>query len=224
MRHLISILGITLLSLTLVLACGKQEEPAKAQKPSAKQQAARAKQEAAKQKPLAKEHVQKETVKLQIYDEPNMAIRAEYPDTMEVEGMGSGEGSGFFFRFKPRGNTLDKAKVHIFLPRGAATAADQEPFVTGPKGLLENNGWKKEGETKDTGKFPSEWVRKVISFSDPKNKEMVGKILLGEASGQAVQVILYYPADRGNEFLTNANLILGKLHFKGDKLPLKRSR
>jgi hypothetical protein len=223
MRYLISILGITLLSLTLVLACGKQEEPAKAQKPTAKSQAAPAKQEAAKQKPLAKEHGQKETVKLQIYDEPSMAIRAEYPDTMEVEGMGSGEGSGFIFRFKQRGNTLDKAKVHIFLPRGAATAADQEPFVIGPKGLLENNGWKKEDETTDTDKFPSEWVRKVISFADPSNKGMIGKILLGEASGQAVQVILYYPADRGDEFLTNANLILGKLHFKGDKLPLKRS-
>lgn len=223
MRHLISILGLTLLSLTTVLACGKQEEPAKAQKPTAKPQVAPAKQEAAKQKPPAKEHAQKGTAKLQIYDEPNMAIRAEYPDTMEVEGMGSGEGSGFIFRFKPLGNPLDKAKVHIFLPRGAATAADQEPFVTGPKGLLENNGWKKEGETKDTGKFPSDWVRKIISFADPNNKGMIGKILLGEASGQAVQVILYYPADRGDEFLTNANLILGKLHFKGDKLPLKKS-
>jgi hypothetical protein len=52
----------------------------------------------------------------------------------------------------------------------------------------------------------------------------VGKILLGEAGGQAVQVILYYPADRSAEFLANANLILGKLHFKADQLPLKKSQ
>jgi hypothetical protein len=223
MRQLLAILGITLLSLTLILGCGKQEEPAKAKKPEAKKQATPVKKEETKQEPSTTESEKKETAKLQIYDEPGMAIRAEYPATMEVEGMGSGEGSGFFFRFKPQGNALDKASVHIFLPRGAATAADQELFVTGPKGLLENNGWKKEGETKDTGKFPSEWVRKVISFFDPKNKDMVGKILLGEAHGQAVQVTLYYPADRGDEYLTNANLILGKLHFKSDKLPLGKS-
>jgi hypothetical protein len=53
---------------------------------------------------------------------------------------------------------------------------------------------------------------------------MVGKILLGEASGQAVQVILYYPSDMGDEFLTNANLILGKLYFKSDELPLGKSQ
>jgi hypothetical protein len=223
MRHLISIFWITSLSIFLVLGCGKQEEPAKAQKPAAKKQAAPVKKEETKQKPSTKEVEKKEAVKLQIYDEPSMAIRTEYPDTMEVEGMGSGEGSGFFFRFKPRGNALDQAEVHIFLPRGTATAVDQEPFVTGPNGLLETNGWKKEGETKDTGKFPSEWVRKVISFTDPKKKGMEGKILLGETSGQAVQVILYYPADRVDEFLTNANLILGRLHFKSDKLPLGKS-
>jgi hypothetical protein len=223
MRHLISIFGITLLSISLVLGCGKQEEPAKAQKPAEKPQATPAKQEAAKRKAPAKEQENKGIVKLKTYDDPSFAIRTQYPDTMVVEGMGSGEGSGFFFRFKPRGNALDKAEVHIFLPRGAATAADQEPFVTGPKGLVENNGWQKEDETTDTVKFPSEWVKKVISFADPKNKGMVGKILLGEASGQAVQVILYYPDEGVDEFLTNANLILGKLQFKSDKLPLGKS-
>lgn len=217
------IVGLSVLSLTLVFACGKSEESAKAQKPTAKPHAAPAKKEAAKPEPLAKEHGQKETAKLQIYDEPGMPIRAEYPDTMHVEGGCSGEGCGFNFTFKPQGNALDKAQVHIFLPAGAATAAAQEPFVTGPNGLLQNNGWKKEGETTTTGKFPYNWVRKIISFSDPRNKDMVGKILLGEASGQAVQVMLYYPRDLDQEFLSNANLILGKLHFKSDKLPLGRS-
>jgi hypothetical protein len=221
MRHSISMLGITCLLLTLVLACGKQEEPAKAQKPAAKQQEGKFKKEAAKQEPPVQEHGKDGTAKLQIYNEPGMAIRTKYPDTMKVEGTGSGEGSGFIFSFKPRGNALDQAKVHIFLPRGAATAAAQEPFVTGPMGLFENNGWKKTGETKGTGEFPYGWVRKIISFSDPGNKGMVGKILLGEASGQAVQVILYYPNDMGKEFL--ANVILENLHFKSDKLPLGKS-
>jgi len=83
---------------------------------------------------------------------------------------------------------------------------------------LENNGWQKESESTDAGKFPYGWVKKVISFTDPGNKGMVGEILLGEDSHQAVEVILYYPADMRGEFLTNANLILGHLQFKSDKL------
>jgi hypothetical protein len=228
MKNFISIIGMTLLSLTLFLGCSKPEEPAKAQKPAAQQPAAPAKKEAAKPEPLAQEHGKeapaKAEPKLQTYDEPSMPIRTQYPDNMQVQGTSSGEGCGFNFTFKPQGNTLDKAEVHIFLPRGAATAAAQEPFVTGPNGLLQNNGWKKAGETTDTGKFHATWVKKVISFADPQNKGMGGKILLGEAGGQAVQVTLYYPTDRGDEFLTNANLILGKLLFKSDKLPLKKAQ
>ena len=197
MRHFISILSVTLLALTLGFGCGKPEEPAKAPKAAAKLQAAPAPKEAAKPKPQALEQGQKETAKLRIYDEPGMPIRAEYPDNMQVQGTSSGEGCGFNFTFKPQGHALDKAQVHIFLPAGAATAAAQEPFVTGPNGLLQNNGWKKAGETTDTGKFPYKWVRKIISFSDPGNKDMVGKILLGEASGQAVQVMLHYPGEYG---------------------------
>ncbi len=224
MKRSVLIVSFAMLTMTLGWGCGKTEEPAKAQKTAAKPQAAPVRPEAAKPAAAEQEPGQAGTAKLQIYDEPGMAIRTEYPGTMQVQGTGSGEGSGFIFTFKPRGNALDKAKVHIFLPRGAATAADQELFVTGPKGLLENNGWIKEGETADTGKFPSAWVRKVISFSDPNNKEMVGKILLGEASGQAVQVILYYPAGMDKEFLANAELILGKLSFKSDKLPIGKPR
>jgi hypothetical protein len=222
MRHSISILGLALLSLTLVWACGKQEEPQKAQKIATKQ-AAPAKHDTTRHGSVAKEPGKKITAKLKIYDEPGMAIRTEYPDTMQVEATGSGEGSGFIFTFKPRGNALDQAKVHIFLPRGVATAAAQEPFVTGPKGLLATNGWKPAGASQDTPGFPYGWVRKIISFADPSNTGMKGEILLGETSGQAVQVILYYPHDMGKEFLANAHVILKNLHFKSDKLPLGKS-
>jgi len=222
-KRYLFIFSLALISLTLVLACGKPEEPAKAEKPAAKPHAAPAQKEAAKPQPPAQEQSQKETAKLQVYDEPGMPIKAEYPDTMVAQGGCSGEGCGFNFTFKPQGNALDEAEIHIFLPVGAATAAAQEPFVTGPNGLLHNNGWKKESETKVAGKFPYVWIKKVIGFSDPRNKGMVGKILLGETNGQAVQVTLYYPGNLETEFLANANLILGKLHFKGDKLPLKRS-
>lgn len=224
MRYSIPLPGIIIFSLILVFGCGKTEEPAKAQKPPAPLQATPAKPEAVKQKPLVQKPGQEGTAQLQRYDEPGMGISTEYPDTMTVQGTGSGEGTGFLFRFKPQGTSLDKAEVHLFLPRGAATAAAQEPFVTGPRGLLHNNGWKKEGESTDAGTFPSTWVRKIISFADPGNQGMVGKILLGEAGGQAVQVILCYPGDRTEEFFAHANPILKKLHFKADQLPLKKSQ
>jgi hypothetical protein len=174
--------------------------------------------------PPAPEQGKAGTAPLQIYDEPGMAIRTEYPGTMMAVGTGSGEGSAFIFTFKPRGNALDQAKVHIFLPRGAGTAAAQEPFVTGPRGLLATNGWQKESENTDTGRFSYGWVKKVISFADPGNIGMGGKILLGDTHGQAIEVILYYPADRAAEFLANADIILGKLQFKSDKLPLGKSK
>ena len=163
------------------------------------------------------------TTTLQTYDEPNMAIRTKYPDTMKVEGTGSSEGSGFFFKYKPHGKALDKAEIHIFLPRGVATAAAQEHFVTGKNGLLENDGWKKVGESGASEDFPYSWVRKVMSFSDPKNEGMIGNILLGETGGQAVQVVLYYPGSHGRDFLADARVILNNLHFKSDKLPIGRA-
>ena len=104
---------------------------------------AAAKHEKAQQAPPHQAPVHQATATLQTYDEPNMAIRTKYPDTMKVEGTGSSEGSGFFFKYKPHGKALDRAEVHIFLPRGVATAAAQEPFLTGKNGLLANNGWKK---------------------------------------------------------------------------------
>lgn len=161
---------------------------------------------------------------LQTYDDPQMAIRTQYPETMKVEAAGSSEGSGFNFKYKPHGNALDRAEVHIFLPKGAATAAAQEPFVTGPNGLLANHGWKKEGETGASEDFPYNWVKKVMSFSDYKHAGMTGNILLGETHGQAVQVVLYYPGTHRRDFLADAGVILKNLHFKADKLPLGKAQ
>jgi len=73
---------------------------------------------------------------------------------------------GVFFTFKPQGNALDSAQVHIFLPDGAATAADQEPFVTGPNGLMQSNGWLTNRiQRQGSADFPYPWVETVISFS-----------------------------------------------------------
>ncbi|MEJ2068939.1 MAG: hypothetical protein P8X65_08335 [Syntrophobacterales bacterium] len=53
MKRSLVIVGLVLLSLTLIMACGKPEEPAKAQKSAAKQQAADEKKSAEEPKPAA---------------------------------------------------------------------------------------------------------------------------------------------------------------------------
>jgi hypothetical protein len=188
------VLGFALLSLTLATASAQQQDPDK-EKSAAPQQSN------------------------QIYDEPQMPLQTQYPLSMQVQSTSSGEGCGFTFTFKPQQKTLDQARVHIFLPRGVATAAAHELFVTGPCGLLKNNGWKKATVVQDNQKFHYGWVKKVISFADPGNKKMRGKILLGEAAGQAVQVTLYYPGDLSQEFFSNAKVILSNLSFRLEELP-----
>jgi hypothetical protein len=193
--RIILIIGTILMTLCLAWGYGNPEEPANNPKP--------------------------DDIKNRIYDEPNMPISTQYPVSLTASTTCSGEGCGLYFKF-PDG-ALDSAKVHIFLPKGAATAAAQEKFVTGPHGLMESNGWKNDGESCDTGSFPYAWIRKIISFSDRSNDGMVGKVLMGETNGQAVQLTLYYPSDMGKEFLEGAKVILENLYFKSDQLPLRKA-
>ena len=155
---------------------------------------------------------------LQIYDEPNIPIKTRYPATMKVFGSGSGEGVGVSFTLKPQGNALDDAEISFFFPKGSATAADFERFVTGDNGLIENNNWHLDSQTTDTSEFPYYWVKKIINFST--DKEQSGRILIGETDGQAVQVILLYPAEMSEAYWPSARTILENLEFKSELLPI----
>jgi hypothetical protein len=158
------------------------------------------------------------------YDGPatSFPITAQYPDTMQVDGGCADEGCGFFFTFKPQNNAMDNAEVYIFLPAGVATAADQQPFVTGPDGLIENAGWVVSSvETEGSEQFPYPWLETVINFGT--DQEEAGHILLGQADGQAVQVILKYPVEMAASYWNNASTILETLEFDADLLPLNVS-
>src|SRR6056297_2075920 len=125
---------------------------------------------------------------LQTYDGTayRYPIRANYPASMVVDGGCIGEGCGFSFTFAPRGNAMDNARVHVFLPAGTASAADLEGSVMGPDGLIAGAGWTINSiRSERSEEFPYHWVKTVISFSD--TREQAGYVLLGETSGQAVQ-------------------------------------
>jgi hypothetical protein len=159
---------------------------------------------------------------LLIYDETanGIPVTAQYPNTMRVMGTGSGEGVGVFFTFESQGSALDDAEVHVFLPSATASAAELEPFVTGPNGLMANNGWIQKG-VGGSERFPYGWVEKVIDFST--DMEQSGHILLGQANGQAVQVTLLYPAEMADAYWPAATSILESLQFDGDMLPIRAS-
>lgn len=159
----------------------------------------------------------------QTYNGPqyNYPIKTQYPQTMQVEGGCSGEGCGFSFTLTPQDNDLDNAEVHIFIPRGAKTAAEQEVFVTGPNGLMENNAWQAIADPKAAQQYPYGWVKKVIAFNSEDNES--GQILLGEVGGQAVQVMVVYPAAMANQFLPAAKVVLDNLTFATELLPLQPS-
>jgi hypothetical protein len=161
---------------------------------------------------------------LRTYDGPaqQIPVKAQYPDIMEVSGTSSGEGVGVFFTFQPQGNALDSAAVHLFLPAGTATAADQEPLVTGPNGLMKSNGWLTNSIQRDgSADFPYPWVETVINFSI--DQEQSGQILLGQIHGQAVQITLLYPAEMASAYWPAARTILDSLEFDPGLLPIHGS-
>jgi hypothetical protein len=152
----------------------------------------------------------------------NFPVQAQYPDTMQLEDGCGGEGCGFFFTFVPQGNALDTAEVHVFLPAGTATAAEQETFVTGPNGLIENAGWTVDGiEPAADTDFAYPWAEQVIAFST--DQEESGYILLGQTAGQAVQVLLKYPAEMAEDYWPAATIVLDSLTFDAELLPLSPS-
>lgn len=160
---------------------------------------------------------------LQTYDETSAGIpvKAQYPQTMEVSGMGSGEGVGVFFKFKPQDKVLEEAEVHFFLPAGGKTAAEIEPFVTGPNGLMANNGWTLVKEAQPPQDLMYPWVKEIITFSTAQ--EMEGHILLGEIEGQALQVTLLYPREMADNYWSAAKTVLDSVEFDPNLLPIKSS-
>jgi hypothetical protein len=161
---------------------------------------------------------------LMTYDGPaeNIPVMAQYPDTMEVMAAGSGEGVGVFFTFKPQGNALDDAEVHVFLPANTPSTTELMPMITGPNGLIENNGWSLDNTRADNvSDFPYPWVEMVFDIST--DMEQSGHIVIGQTNGQAVQVVVLYPAEMADAYWASARTVLNSLEFDPDLLPVTTS-
>lgn len=160
---------------------------------------------------------------LQTFDETanSVPVTAKYPDIMEVTSSSSDEGLGVFFNFKPQGTALDGARLQVFLPAGETSTADLIPFVTGANGLLASNGWTLEEGRSNAALSSYPWVEQVFNFS--ADQQQAGHVLVGEAAGQAVQVILLYPTAGADDYWPAAKTILDSLTFEPDLLPIEAS-
>jgi len=161
---------------------------------------------------------------LMTYEGPaeGIPVTAQYPDTMAVMGTGSGEGVGVFFTFEPQGNALDDAEVSVFLPANTSDTGDLMDFITGPNGLIENNGWSLDNSRADNvADFPYRWVEMVFDINT--DFEQSGHIVIGQSNGQAVQVVVLYPAEMANSFWPSARTVLDSLEFEADLLPVTTS-
>jgi hypothetical protein len=152
---------------------------------------------------------------LQSYDEPTMPIAAQYPDTMTLDALCSGEGCGYFFKFKPENSELEQAEVHLFLPNQAETADDAE---IGLDSLLESNNWQTVETITPEIEFEYPWLKKVIPFQ--ADNEMMGYILIGETNDQGIRVTLLYPKGSSETFIPAAITVLDNLEFKPENLPI----
>jgi hypothetical protein len=152
---------------------------------------------------------------LQSYDQPNMPIAAQYPDTMTLDALCSGEGCGYFFRFKPENSELEQAEVHLFLPNQAETADDAE---IGLDILLESNNWQTVETITPEIEFEYPWLKKVTPFE--ADNEMMGYILIGETNDQGIRVTLLYPKGASETFIPVAITVLDNLEFKPENLPI----
>jgi hypothetical protein len=160
---------------------------------------------------------------LQNYDETakGIPVKTQYPDTLEVSSMGSGEGVGVFFKFKPQSNALDESEVHFFLPKGAKTATEVKTYVKGSNGLMVNNGWTLVEDSNPPQELMYPWVKEIITFAT--DQEMMGHILLGETNEQGLRVTLLYPPEMADAYWLSVRPVLDNVVFDANLLPLKSS-
>lgn len=142
----------------------------------------------------------------------NIPVTARYPDLLDVSAMGSSEGVGVHFSFKPGNAVPAGAELHVFLPEGSASVEELLPFVTGPQGLIESNSWTEVQRTPaGSGRFNQPLARTVIDFTAANSYS--GHVVLGQTGSQAVQVTLLYPDALADAFWSAMTPVLDSLAF-----------
>jgi len=142
----------------------------------------------------------------------NVPVTARYPDALDVSAMGSSEGVGVHFSFRPGNAALADAELHVFLPGGSVTVEELLPFVTGQQGLMANNGWSElQRAPAGSGRFTQPWAATVIDFQAANGHS--GHIVLGQTDGQAIQVTLLYPDELADTFWSAMTPVLDSLAF-----------
>lgn len=147
-----------------------------------------------------------QTMEMQLYQHPTVPLVIYYPATMTVDQDCDPVGCGVSFTDEATG-----AGVIVLFPAGATQAAEVAPYITGPEGLMAENGWLETGSYDDQLEFP--WARQLVTFAPP-DREAMGLVYLGEASGQGFAAIAVFPPEAGDGFMPQVNAMFGEVRVK----------
>ena len=123
----------------------------------------------------------------------------------------SHEGCGYSFTFNQQNNSLDTAKIHIFIPSGVNSVEDFESFA-GNYSLLDDPNLEmidRETISEVVEKF--DWIEKVTTYNN--DSKTIYYRLLGEKSNQAIEVVLSYPEGVSNNYFDSIEPILENIEI-----------
>ena len=147
-----------------------------------------------------------QALEMQIYQHPTVPLVTYYPSAMTVDQDCDRDGCGVTFTDEATG-----AGVIVLFPAGATEAAAVAPDVTGPEGIMADHGWVVTGIYDDQLEFP--WARQLVTF-EPPDREAIGLVYLGEASGHGFAAIVVFPPEAGDGFMPQVNAMLEELRVK----------
>jgi hypothetical protein len=147
-----------------------------------------------------------QTMDMQLYQHSTVPLVTYYPATMTVEQACDIDGCGVSFTDEATG-----AGVIVLFPAGATQAVEVAPYVTGPEGVMAENGWVVTGSYDGQLEFP--WARQLVTFQPP-DRETMGLVYLGEASGHGFAAIAVFPPEAGDGFMPQVNAMFGEVRVK----------
>ena len=147
-----------------------------------------------------------QTIEMQLYQHPAVPLVTYYPATMTVDQDCDTAGCGVSFTDETTG-----AGVIVLFPAGVTQAAAVAPYVTGPEGLMAENGWMVTGSYADQLEFP--WARQLVTF-EPPDQEAIGLVYLGEASDRGFAAIAVFPPEAGDGFMPQVNAMFGEVRVR----------
>ncbi len=160
----------------------------------------------------------KQPVRLTEFNEPNYGVLTYFPERDFLpQTSASGEGMAVNFSSNFGGQKNEKAHVNIFFPVGNPGIDQLRDMTIGPRGIFAANKWRLIKSDKKT-KLLYQWAHEQYVFQHKNGDNYTsGSVIIGEASGRRMQVVLKYPVDYAEGFMPRAHILLKHLKISALK-------